>query len=312
MMSTDDMTSTNKVRWGALLLLSVAACASSTVPPPRDSGSDVTPDATPDAPVGGPCPATIPAEGSPCAREGLVCGYGDDPRVQCHPRATCTNGAWTWQRTNCPGLPPTSCPPTRAMASGQQCTPRDAFCGYEGIPCRCTNCVFYPIERCDGPLTWHCEAPNTTPGCPAAIPNLGTTCTAEGLQCGYGCEPGMARTCRSGVWTESSTPGGCPISTRQVKRDIEYLNPAEVDRLAREVAATRLATYEYTLPALAGRRRLGFILEDQPASYASDPAHSQVDLYGYTSLLVAAVQSQSRQIEALRREVDDLRRQRAR
>ena len=50
---------------------------------------------------------------------------------------------------------------------------------------------------------------------------------------------------------------------------------------------TRLAPYEYTVPSMAGRRRLGFILEDQPGSYAVDPEQSQVDLYGYTSMLVA-------------------------
>lgn len=68
----------------------------------------------------------------------------------------------------------------------------------------------------------------------------------------------------------------------------------------------RLATYEYTDPALRGRRHLGFIIEDQPTSEAVDPEKNQVDLYGYTSLLVSAVQKQSREIEALRKEVNEL------
>ena len=97
------------------------------------------------------------------------------------------------------------------------------------------------------------------------------------------------------------------MSTRRAKRDIEYLDDAEVDALARVALDTRLTTYEYIDPALDGRRRLGFIIEDQPTSYAVDPERSQVDLYGYTSMLVAAIQRQEREIQALRRELQALR-----
>ena len=55
-----------------------------------------------------------------------------------------------------------------------------------------------------------------------------------------------------------------------------------------------------------GRRRLGFILEDQPAaSFATDPERSQVDIYGYVSMLVAVVQEQQREIRELRRAVSE-------
>jgi hypothetical protein len=102
------------------------------------------------------------------------------------------------------------------------------------------------------------------------------------------------------------------MSTRRAKRDIEYLDVDEVDAIAGEVFETRLATYEYTDPALAGRRHLGFIIEDQPDANSVDPERSQVDLYGYTSTLVAAVQAQQRRIDALEREVRELERQRGR
>ena len=86
------------------------------------------------------------------------------------------------------------------------------------------------------------------------------------------------------------------------------MTDAQADLLARDTLHTRLATYEYTDPALRGPRRLGFVLEDQPAnSFARNPEASAVDLYGYASMLVATVQSQQRQIDALRREVDALR-----
>lgn len=129
----------------------------------------------------------------------------------------------------------------------------------------------------------------------------------NGKVCDYGCESGRSVVCQGAQWSAHMNVGGCPISTRRAKRDIEYLTPEAVNTLAATVRATRLATYEYTDPALAGRRRLGFILEDQPGSYASNPEGNQVDLYGYTSLLLAAVQSQSRQIDALTQEVETLR-----
>ncbi len=312
-------------RWLALVVVSsLAACGSGTTSPNPDAGStaDTAPtvdthmgtdtptgtDVIPDVPTTAPCPSAMPAAGGACTRNGLVCAYGDDPRATCRPTATCTGGAWTLQPTTCSSLPPVTCPATLTAASGQACSPQDAYCAYEGVPCRCTNCVFYPVEHCSGPLAWACGTPNAIQGCPAGIPNQGTVCASEGLQCDYGCESNMARTCTGGVWVTSSSPGGCPISTRAVKRDITYITPSQADALAHEVRSTRLATYEYTLPGLTGRRRLGFILEDQPASFAADPEHSQVDLYGYTSMLVAAVQSQSREIDALRTEVDALRR----
>lgn len=255
----------------------------------------------------GPCPPSLPTHGTACARSGLVCAYGDDPRPNCRPSATCTGGTWVVAMPNCPTLPPAMCPPSREAAAGQRCMPVGAYCSYDGVPCECTNCIRYPVERCEGDPTWHCAAPPADMRCPPGIPNLGTPCGMEGQQCVYGCEENMARTCRDGVWVASTAPGGCPISTRRAKRDIRYLSPEEIDALAEQVCATRLATYEYTDPALAGRRRLGFILEDQENSFAVDPEHSQVDLYGYTSMLVAAVQAQSRRIEALERQVARLR-----
>ncbi len=260
---------------------------------------------------GGPCPASQPADGVSCDREGLVCAYGEDPRPTCRPYSTCASGSWTATDPGCTTPPAATCPPTRVAAAGAECTPEDSYCSYDGLACRCTNCVFYPIERCEGPLTWHCDAPNPDAECPAAIPNQGAPCSApDGKQCVYGCEENMSRTCEGGVWVASSSPGGCPISTRRAKRDIEYVDDDELARLARELLDTRLATYEYTDPALRGRRRLGFILEDQPAqSFAGDPTQSQVDLYGYASMLVATVQTQQRELEAMRRELDGMRRE---
>jgi len=91
----------------------------------------------------------------------------------------------------------------------------------------------------------------------------------------------------------------CPISSRRAKRSIEYVGEGELDRLAHAALTTRLATYEYVAGPHAGPRRLGFIIEDQPTSLAVAADGAHVDLYGYTSLLYAAVQSQERRIAQL-------------
>lgn len=306
--------------WGVLSTASLAvflAACSDTVTP-ADGGARDAPrdDGVVDAPPSSPCPTTEPSEGAPCARDALECEYGSDPRRECRALAACSGATWHIQRLSadgaappwCASVPPATCPATLDAASGQRCSAQGAVCTYGGLVCECTNCRAFPVGGCFGDPAWQCDRQPPAAGCPSASPRIGDVCAREGLDCLYGCNsPNGAVACRGGVWQRGSF-NNCPISTRRAKRDIEYLSPAEADALAAQVRATRLATYEYTIPSMAGRRRLGFILEDQPQSFAADPERSQVDLYGYTSLLVAAVQSQGRQIEALQREVEDLRR----
>ena len=123
-----------------------------------------------------------------------------------------------------------------------------------------------------------------------------------GQDCTYGCGTDASRLCTGGVWVKGM-PTECPVSTRRVKRDIAYLTDSERAELAEEVRKLSLATYEYTDPALAGRRRLGFIIEDSPTSLAVDPERNQIDLYGYASMAVATMQVQAKEIEDLKREV---------
>jgi hypothetical protein len=100
----------------------------------------------------------------------------------------------------------------------------------------------------------------------------------------------------------------CPISTRRAKKDIRYLSPDEIDALAHSALDLRLATYEYRFAPYAGRRHLGFIIEDSPAAVAVDRDRDMIDLYGYTSMLLATSQAQQRRIEVLEHEVAQLRR----
>ncbi|MEP6651936.1 MAG: tail fiber domain-containing protein [Myxococcales bacterium] len=257
-----------------------------------------------------PCPATQPAGGA-CARDGLVCEYGTDPRPPCRTRATCTGGSWTLALPRCVPVPAAvgGCPASRELAQGHACSPDAAICSYQGLNCLCASCAPNgPLGCTPNPATlaWYCEAPSTDAACPAATPRLGGPCVPEGKQCTYTCGAEGARLCRSGVWT-SADGSGCPRSNRVLKRDIHYLDDAEVQQQARRVAALRLATWRYKDPALGAGPHLGFIIEDQPDIAAVDSTRGMVDLYGYASMLAAAVQAQQREIEALRREVDALR-----
>lgn len=305
---------------GCLLVCCLAlsvGCSDSTSPS-ADSGADTgagdsapadtgAGDSAPADSAAGGCPASLPTGGQACAPEGLACEYGDDPRAECHDIADCISGVFVVDSPTCPPLPSVTCPATREDAQGAACDPDGAICSYDGLACRCTSCPRGSPVCMDGPTLWDCDAPHSDPACPEAMPNQGVACSPEGQVCAYGCEANTQRACLAGVWVAQTPPGGCPMSSRRVKRDIHYLAPNEVAALAQVVDGTRLATYHYTDPSLAERQRLGFIIEDQPASYSVDPERSQVDLYGYTSMLVAAVQAQNRRIEALERQLTELR-----
>ena len=74
----------------------------------------------------------------------------------------------------------------------------------------------------------------------------------------------------------------------------------------RQLLDLKLATYQYR-GAPTPRTHLGVILEDDPAGVWVDGANDRVDLYGYTSLAIAGVQSQADELAALRGELKALR-----
>lgn len=281
---------------GLSALVMIAACGGATTTTGSDAGTD-------SGGGGGACPTAMPTAGSACPKEGQTCDYGDNPT--CLGNATCTGGKWNVSTPKCIGPDPT-CPATRESAAGQTCGTKDAYCNYAGLLCSCTNCTKYPVVQCQGPLTWHCDSPNTTPGCPPARPNTGQACSTPGLLCDYGCEQGVSRQCTGGAWVPASSPGGCPVSTRAAKNDIKYLSPADRSAVADQARGLRLTTWHYKDPALADRERLGYILEDSPGVPASDMDKKQVDLYAYTSMVLALAQQQDQEIKELRAKVADL------
>jgi hypothetical protein len=96
----------------------------------------------------------------------------------------------------------------------------------------------------------------------------------------------------------------CPVSRRAYKQDIEYLDEPSLRALHDELVGMRLSTWRYRNDPVS--QHLGFIIDDVGSgpAVASDGEH--VDLYGYISMAVAALQVQAREIEALRAEVKAL------
>jgi hypothetical protein len=99
-------------------------------------------------------------------------------------------------------------------------------------------------------------------------------------------------------------------SRRSTKTDIEYVHDRDVDDLAQMALEMRLARYRYKDEPEDARLRLGFLIDDQPdpsPAVLEDRAH--VDLYGYTSLLLATVQHQEKEIRTLQERLASLERQ---
>jgi hypothetical protein len=108
--------------------------------------------------------------------------------------------------------------------------------------------------------------------------------------------------------TTDPTHGGlCPISRREYKRDVSYLHEGDLDRLRTQLLTMRLATYQYKTDPQSTPDHLGFIIDDVGQSPAVAPDGTHVDLYGYTSMAVAAIQAQEKEIAALKDELADLR-----
>ena len=100
--------------------------------------------------------------------------------------------------------------------------------------------------------------------------------------------------------------GGCPISRARYKTGIRYLSAGERDAMAAELLSTRLARYRYKGASPETKERLGFIIDDQPASVSVAPDGDHVDVYAFTSQAVAAIQVQQEQITALKAQVEAL------
>ena len=157
---------------------------------------------------------------------------------------------------------------------------------------------------CGDPVCSGYTPPEDVPPC--TDEQAGDSCSTEGTTCDPKDDCNRLLVCASEDPTQQE--GGCPISRRSAKDDIVYLRPAELERLHEDVLQTRLATWHYKGTPASSAQRLGFIIDDQPSSPAVLPNGNQVDVYGYTSMAVAAIQVQDKEIQSLRHELDALKR----
>ena len=230
---------------------------------------------------------------------------------------------------------PVGCGSDAVCDDGNPCTHDacvESACVHE---CMCVSPLGGRLTCCPGPAA-ECPPPTTTtsttlgpcgagcqyfytcgwPVCPSpAIPRSGVPpCTTQrtGDPCptrGETCDPGAG--CGQLLLCTDSDPTthGCPISRRRYKRNISYLDDKDLARLREKLLKLRLATYHYRTESDGAPHRLGFIIDDVGQSPAVNADGTTVDLYGYASMAVAAIQAQAREIGALRSEVAALRRQ---
>jgi eight-cysteine-cluster-containing protein len=136
--------------------------------------------------------------------------------------------------------------------------------------------------------------------------------TAPCASAGATCDPGDGCNRLLRCATSDPTGGGnCPISRRRYKEDIRYLGSRDLQGIHDALMDFRLTTYRYRHEGDAARRHLGFIIEEVEPSPSVVAEGDTVDLYGYASMAVAALQIQARQIARLDREVSALREARA-
>jgi hypothetical protein len=237
---------------------------------------------------------------------------------------TALTGMMTFRYVTCLWLALAACDKSSVVLHG---TVDGPLGGSDGSSDSGGSCSVAPWEW----PTTNLEPPWVTNSCPSGGCPGGTACVHAAIAGGVvdlGCAPVpgpcegapscgcMGCVCGSGApcGVDGPTDLVCEtptLSTRKAKTDIAYVTADQRAALAREALAIPLARYRYKTEAPDARRRLGFIIEDQPdpsPAVLSDRNH--VDEYGYTSMLLATVQEQAKQIAELRERVDQLERAR--
>jgi hypothetical protein len=149
------------------------------------------------------CPPQVPDESQRC-EDGLVCSYGEDPRVECRPLYTCQDGTWLGSSVTC--VPWNDC--ADLLSAG------DVACGELGLECwtgdlgmQCV-CLQCSGSSCANELEWTCADAPLEP-CPTTPPDLGQPCN-EAQVCRYGvcgASSYVSAQCVSGAWDWSQA--GC-------------------------------------------------------------------------------------------------------
>lgn len=107
-------------------------------------------------------------------------------------------------------------------------------------------------------------------------------------------------------WLESEARANAwnLLSSRQYKRDVEPLSPAQCREILEKAASTDVVRYTFANDP-AAVEHLGVIAEESPAEIVA-PDGEGVSIGDYAAFLLAAVKAQQAEIEDLRAQVRDL------
>ena len=248
------------------------------------------PDAAPDTPAiagdsggQGACASSECPSPAPTAPT-VLCSDGTIGGPVCERNTT---GQCAWFIVSCPVTPPGLDGGKSVVDSGQS----DGSAGAGDA----ASTHWY--QTCGDPV---CRPP-TDAGSgapPCTTQKVGDPCAASSSSCDPGLGCGVLLACMT------KAPTACPISRREYKQDIQYLGDESLAKYRSELLGMKLATWRYKHDP--SRERLGFIIDDSEGSVAVEGTGNQVDLYGYTSLAVATLQLQAKQIAALESEVASL------
>ena len=158
------------------------------------------------------------------------------------------------------------------------------------------------FATCGSPVCTTEPGPSDDPSIPnCTTEKMGDACTTEGAQCDGVLQCGASLRCTDRDPTAG--PGGCPISRARFKDDIQYLDQGALQSYRDQITHLPLASYTYKHAKGAGPQ-LGFIIDDIEPSVAVAGDH--VNMYGYLSMAVAAIQVQQRELDELRAELHAL------
>ena len=178
-------------------------------------------------------------------------------------------------------------------------------CGNGEVLCTQKACAGMWFHTCGDPVC-HDNGHRVDPNIPACTTQkVGDACTKAGDLCDPNDPCNVHLVCAGADPTKQ--PGGCPISRAKYKRDIRYLEDEDRDRQLAALMKLKLATYRYRAAGPDGPLQLGFIIDDVGAGPLVNADGETVNLYGYASTAVAAVQAQEKRIRQLEAEVSALR-----
>jgi hypothetical protein len=162
-------------------------------------------------------------------------------------------------------------------------------------------------EDSSGTLSWYaaCGDPvcrdsgwvdKDLPACDDQV--VGETCATDGERC----DPHDP--CNSTLLCTTEDPATeCPISLRSAKKDVRYLDGAELAGLHDRLVGTKLAAWRYVGDRDDGRVHYGFVIDDDPTLPAADAERGVVDLYTWATMSAATLQVQEKRIAALEAEI---------